>query len=168
VEQVLPYNNYPQVNIEIGQIFVIDYYRFDQSIERRYYISDGTIWQNMPCTREFILDYLKPIRTDKMYVGEKEYSASYFGEQDMAYWSDYAAKREFWRLEDTGGIFEKCEMKREVLPYNNYPPIKIDIGQVFVIDYHTKDGGIDRKYYIADGTVWQDMPSTREFIIGEE
>jgi hypothetical protein len=103
-----------------------------------------------------------------MYVGEKEYSASYFGEQDMAYWSDYAAKREFWRLEDTGGIFEKCEMKREVLPYNNYPPIKIDIGQVFVIDYHTKDGGIDRKYYIADGTVWQDMPSTREFIIGEE
>ena len=168
VEQVLPYNNYPPINIEIGQIFVIDYYRFDQSVERRYYISDGTIWQDMPCTREFILDYLKPIRTDKMYVGEKEYSASYFGEQDMAYWSDYAIKREFWRLEDTGGIFEKCEMKREVLPYNNYPPIKIDIGQVFIIDYHTKDGGIDRKYYIADGTVWQDMPSTREFIIGEE
>ena len=167
VEQVLPYNNYPPVNIEIGQIFVIDYYRFDQSVERRYYISDGTIWQNMPCTREFILDYLKPIRTDKMYVGEKEYSASYFGEQDMTYWSDYAIKREFWRLEDTGGIFEKCEMKRQVLPYNNYPPIKIDIGQVFVIDYHTKDGGIDRKYYIADGTVWQDMPSTRQFIIKE-
>ncbi|MBR2938033.1 MAG: hypothetical protein IKB80_06060 [Oscillospiraceae bacterium] len=49
----------------------------------------------------------------------------------------------------------------DVLPYNNYPHILIEDGQVFVIDYHTRDGKIDRKYYIADGTVWQNMICTR-------
>ena len=39
--------------------------------------------------------------------------------------------------------------------------ILIEDGQVFVIDYHTREGKIDRKYYIADGTVWQNMICTR-------
>lgn len=165
--QVLPYNNYPPINIGIGQVFVIDYYKDDVTVERKYYIADGTVWNDMPCTCEFIPENLKPIRVDKITVGGKEYEASYFSEQDMSEWSDYATKREFWRLENVDGRFENCERLDNVLPYNNYPPIKIEIGQVFVIDYHTKSGTIDRKYYIADGTVWQDMPSTRQFIIEE-
>ena len=166
-EHVLPYNNYPPINIEIGQIFVIDYYKKEGNVVRRYYISDGTVWNDMPCTHEFILDYLEPIRIDKITVCGKEYEASYFGEQDMSYWSDYATKREFWRLENTDGRFESCEKLNDVLPYNNYPPINIENGQIFVIDYHTKSGKIDRYYYIADGTVWQNMPSTRQIIIKE-
>lgn len=165
--QVLPYNNYPPINIEIGQIFVIDYYKSNGIVERRYYISDGTVWKDMPCTREFVPDYLQPVRIDKITICGKEYEASYFGEQDMSYWSDYATKREFWRLEKSNGQFENGEKLNDVLPYNNYPPIKIENGQVFVIDYHTKNGTTDRRYYIADGTVWQDMPSTRQFIIRE-
>ena len=167
LEHVLPYNNYPPINIEIGQIFVIDYYKSNGGVERRYYMSDGTVWKDMPCTNEFVPDYLQPIRTDKITVFGKEYEASYFGEQDMSYWSDYAAKREFWRLENCDGQFENCEKLDSVLPYNNYPPINIEIGQVFVIDYHTVNGTIERRYYIADGTVWQDMPSTRQFVIKE-
>ena len=167
LEQVLPYNNYPPINIEIGQIFVIDYYKSNETVERKYYIADGSVWNDMSCTREFILDYLKPIRTDKMTVCGKEYEASYFGEQDMSFWSDYATKREFWRLENVNGAFEQCEMSKDVLPYNNYPHIKIEIGQVFVIDYHTRKGTIDRRYYVANGTVWQDMPSTQQFTINE-
>ena len=107
------------------------------------------------------------VSKDKITINGKEYNASYFGEQDMSEWSDYAVKREFWRLENVNNTFEKCEKRNEVLPYNNYPPIKIEIGQVFVVDYHTRKGTIDRRYYIADGTVWHDMPSTREFIISE-
>ena len=103
----------------------------------------------------------------KITINGKEYVASYFGEQDMSSWSDYATKREFWRLENVNSAFEKCEKCNEVLPYNNYPPINIEIGQVFVIDYHTRMGTIDRKYYVADGTIWRDMPSTREFIISK-
>ena len=104
---------------------------------------------------------------DKIAINGKEYEASYFGEQDMSDWSDYATKREFWRLENVNGAFAQCELRNDVLPYNNYPPIKIEIGQVFVIDYHTRKGTIDRRYYVANGTVWQDMPSTQQFIINE-
>ena len=103
----------------------------------------------------------------KMTINGKEYEASYFGEQDMSHWSDYAIKREFWRLENVNGAFEKCEMCKDVLPYNNYPSIHIEMGQVFVVDYHTREGRVDRTYYVADGTVWRDMPSTRRFVISE-
>lgn len=167
LSQVLPYNNYPPMNIEIGQVFAVDYYKSCGAVERKYYIADGTIWEDMPCTREFLLDYLQPIRTDTITLCGTEYKASYFGEQDMSEWSDYATKREFWRLEGTNGMFENGELCNELLPYNNYPPIKIEKGQVFVIDYHTKTGEIDRKNYVADGTVWRDMPCTRQFIITE-
>ncbi len=168
LEHVLPYNNYPPVNIEIGQVFVIDYYKKDSDvIERKYYISDGTVWNNMPCTREFILDYMQPIRTEKITVGGREYDASYLGEQDMTYWSDFAVKREFWRLECADELLSNCDYLVDVLPYNNYPQIKIEQGQVFVIDYHKNDGSVERRYYAADGTVWKDMPSTRQFVIKE-
>ncbi len=166
LDEVLPYNNYPPIHIEIGQVFVIDYYKVDGTIVRKYFIADGTVWENMLCTREILLDDLQPIRTDIITVNgnEYKYKADYFGEQNMASWSDYAVKREFWRLQGTVDAFKNIEMCNEVLPYNNYPPIKIENGQVFVIDYHTKTGTIDRKYYVADGTVWRDMPCTREFV----
>lgn len=163
LREVLPYNNYPPINIGIGQVFVIDYYKDDEAALRRYYIADGTVWNDMPCTCEFVPDYLKPIKVDKITVCGKEYEASYFGAEDMSDWSDYATKREYWRLENAGGQFDNCEMLNNVLPYNNYPPLNIKIGQVFVIDYHTKSGTVDRKYYIADDTVWQDMQCTRQF-----
>jgi len=107
------------------------------------------------------------IRKDKLIINGKEYEASYFGEQDMAEWSEYATKREFWRLESVKGPFENSEMCNDVLPYNNYPSINIEIGQVFVVDYHTREETVDRIYYVADGTVWRDMPSTRRFVISE-
>lgn len=160
---VLPYNNYPPINIEIGQVFVIDYYKPNGTVERRYYIADGTVWNNLPCTHEFILQYMHALRIDTITLCGKEYSASYFGEQDMSDWSDYATKREFWRLENVVGQFDHCQKTGSVLPYNNYPAINIQKGDIFVIDYHTRNGAIDRKYYIADGTVWNDMPSTCEF-----
>ena len=49
---VLPYNNYP-IPIEAGQVFVIDYTRKDGTSERKYYRSDGEVWNGMDCTTEF-------------------------------------------------------------------------------------------------------------------
>ena len=164
LNQVLPYNNYPPMDIQKGQVFVVDYHKFDGTVERKYYIADGTVWQDLPSTREFLLRGISPIRIDTLNVADREYEASYFGDQDMSYWSDYATKREFWRLENIGNEFADCKKLEEVLPYNNYPPISFQIGQVFVIDYHTRSGGIERRYFIVDGTVWQDMPSTRRFL----
>ncbi|MFA9466665.1 MAG: hypothetical protein ACERKN_20580 [Velocimicrobium sp.] len=46
---VLPCDNYPML-IETGQVFVIDYTKTDGSIERLYYRSDGTVWNDMLST----------------------------------------------------------------------------------------------------------------------
>ena len=162
LNHVLPYNNYPPIDIEPHQVFVVDYYKDDESVDRKFYIADGTVWQDMPCTREFVLHHQEPVRTDRLTIGEKVYKASYFGQQDMSYWSEYATMREFWRLENAGNDFDGFQRLSNVLPYNNYPPIVIEVGQVFVVDYHTTKGTVERRYYIADGTVWEDMPSTRE------
>ena len=41
---------------------------------------------------------MEPLRTDTLTIAGKSYTASYFGEQDISDWSDYAS-REFWRVE---------------------------------------------------------------------
>ena len=51
----LPYNNYP-MQIETGQVFVIDYTKKDGSVERVYYRSDGLVWNGMTSTEEFTLE----------------------------------------------------------------------------------------------------------------
>lgn len=103
----------------------------------------------------------EPIRIDPITIGEKTYEAYYFGEQDMSHWSKYALKREFWQLKDVDFRCFDYQDTCDVLPYNNYPPILIEVGQLFVIDYHTRADKIDRLYYIADGSIWQNMICTR-------
>ncbi len=51
---VLPYDEYPML-IEIEQVFVIDLYKIDGSVERAYYRSDGYVWRNLPSMQEFKL-----------------------------------------------------------------------------------------------------------------
>lgn len=50
---VLPCNDYP-MPIEAGQVFVLGYTRKDGTSERKYYRSDGEVWNGMDCTTEFI------------------------------------------------------------------------------------------------------------------
>lgn len=162
---VLPYNNYPPVDIKVGQVFAIDYHRKDdRPIERKYYIADGTVWNDLPSTVE-VTDPIEPLCTEALTVAGKEYIASYFGEVDISFWSDKYSKREFWRLDDIGNEFDSFKKGNDVLPYNNYPPIEIENGDVFVIRYTEKDGSVSTRYYIADGTVWNGMPSTREVLL---
>lgn len=49
---VLPYSNYPML-IEEEQVFVIDYTKTDGTVTRKYYRSDGRVWQEKPSTEEF-------------------------------------------------------------------------------------------------------------------
>ena len=44
-----PYNNYP-VNIETEQAFMMDLHKRDGTVEKHYYISNGTVWDDMPVT----------------------------------------------------------------------------------------------------------------------
>ena len=122
------------------------------------------------CTIDQLFQGVKrePIRVDKITIGSTIFDASYFGEFDRSSDSGYAVKLEFWRLENTGNIFNHCAKKSNVLPYNNYPSITIEKGQVFVVDCHTRQGTVERSYYLADGTIWRDMLSTREITVDFE
>jgi len=166
-QPVLPYSNYPSIDIQIGQVFMIDYHRKDGGLERKYYVADGSVWEDMPCTVEISVDLMKPLRIDRVKVLGKEYDAEYYGEEDI---SDLplSRSREFRRLLGTGRDFASIQKGNDVLPYNNYPPCGIRPGDVFEILYHQKDGRDEKTYYIADGTVWQGMRCTIELNIPEE
>lgn len=69
-----------------------------------------------------------------------------------------------WRLE---GAYDDCKdlaKTGEVLPYDNYP-MRIETGQVFMIEYRKTDGSAQRVFYRSDGTVWEGKPVTEAFIM---
>ncbi len=65
-----------------------------------------------------------------------------------------------WRVHMA--ILKPFPQRGDVLPYNNYP-MKIDTGQVFVIDYIKTDNTSIRKFYRLDGKFWNNRPVTEEF-----
>ena len=103
-------------------------------------------------------------RTDTIKIGEKEYTALYFGKVDLsAIFPDYQC-REFWRLENAYDDFKSNSTTGNVLPYNNYP-MEVETGQVFVIEYIKADGSVVREYHRSDGNTWQGSLATEEFSI---
>lgn len=112
------------------------------------------------------LSYADPVRTDRLLVGGKEYEATYYGSQESSQGGMRYRQRDFWRLENAYEDFADCPLTGEVLPYNNYP-IKIEENQVYVIDYTGIDGTVERRYYRTDGFVWNNLPSTQAFSVGD-
>jgi len=102
-------------------------------------------------------------RTDTIKIGEKEYTALYFGKVDLSsVFPDYQC-REFWRLENAYDDFKDNSKTGNVLTYNNYP-MEIETGQTFVIYYTKADGTIVREYHRSDGNTWQGSFVTKQFI----
>lgn len=53
--EVLPYNNYP-MQIETGQVFVLEYAKTDGTVIRGYYRSDGNQWEGLLTTEAFTVE----------------------------------------------------------------------------------------------------------------
>lgn len=106
---------------------------------------------------------IEPYKVDIIKVDGKDYEALYFGKQDLIGFKDYSY-REFWRLENAYDDFVDRPKTQDVLPYDNYPML-IETGQVFVIDYTKIDNSVIRMYYRSDGHVWNNVPTTEEFIV---
>ncbi len=51
---MLPFDNYP-MNIELNQIYVIDYTYTDGSVERMVYRFDGYLWNGHPTTEQIVI-----------------------------------------------------------------------------------------------------------------
>lgn len=151
--------------VKTGQMFVIDYFRIsDGGIDRKYYIADGTVNNGIPAVMEIDVKKLTVPKEEKMTIAGKEYSAFYLGERDLSAWSEYYSRREFRLVENAYNDFKNKTKIKSMLPYNNYPYANIKQGQVFAVDYFKKDGTSERKYYIADGSMYLGMNATIEFI----
>ena len=112
------------------------------------------------------LTLAEPVRTDRIQVEGKVYDAVCYGSQDLSQTGLPWSQRVFWRLEDAYADFSDNPLLGDVLPYGNYP-MKIEEGQVFVIDYTGTDGTVERKYYRSDGFLWNGIPATQEFSVTE-
>ncbi len=104
------------------------------------------------------------VRTGKISIGGREYTALSFGRVNISSFSPEYQYREFWRLENAYEDFKNNEMTGDVLPYTNYP-VTVKEGQVFVIDYTKTDGSVTRTCYRSDGTLWHGKPATCGFIV---
>ncbi len=51
---MLPFDNYP-MNIELNQIYVIDYTYTDGFVERMMYRFDGYMWNGRPTTEQIVI-----------------------------------------------------------------------------------------------------------------
>lgn len=105
---------------------------------------------------------IEPIKVEKMQIGDKVYDASYFGKVDLSTFLAEYKYREFWRLENAYDDFKNHPTNGNVLPYNNYP-MRVEEGQIFVIDYTKADDSVLRQYYRSDGNTWEGLPTTEEF-----
>lgn len=103
-------------------------------------------------------------RVDMFTIAGREYCASYFGRVDLNGILPGYEYRDFWRIEDAYGDFKDIPAADNFLPYNNYP-MKIETGQVFLVEYKKTDGSTVQEYYRSDGGTWSGMPATRQFFI---
>ena len=106
----------------------------------------------------------EPLSIEEITISGKEYTASYFGEEDISSFSENYQSRKFWRIEDSFDDFKGCKESGDTLPYSNYP-VAVSEGDVFLIEYARRDGGSDSKYYRAEGDSFKGMPTTTGFII---
>ena len=107
---------------------------------------------------------IPPIRTDILTINGKQYTASYFGSQKRPDSDEEYSSREFWRLENAYEDFKDCPFANDNLPESNYP-MDIHPGQVFVIDYTRRSGGVFRELMRCDGNTWEGMLTTHAFTV---
>lgn len=106
---------------------------------------------------------IEPLRVDIITINEKNYEASYFGEENLTGFKNFAS-REFWRLENAYEDFKDNKKSGDWLPYSNYP-VLLEKGQVFAIKYKMIDGSVYTAYYRSDGNVIEGYITTEEFLI---
>lgn len=162
----LPETNYP-IAIEENQVFMVDYTKSNNTVERVYYRVDGFVWDDMLSSEQFILKEVERVpeaeKEDIITIGETDYIAYYFGKHDFGgqFGTDSV---EYWRVEDAYDDFKDAPLDTSGLPYNMYP-MTIETGQVFVLDITLTDGTVHRAYMRSDGNEWRAKISTEGFKI---
>jgi len=92
---------------------------------------------------------IEPIRIDTITAAHTEYSAYYYGQQDLNGFKGFLC-REFWQLDGAYTTLKDSVKTGDWLPESNYL-MKIETDQVYVIDYTKTDNTKLRLYYISEG-----------------
>lgn len=158
----VPDNNYP-MGIEAGQVYVIDYHMDNGRSYRNVLRCDGIIRDDGRLDSQAIAAD-SPVYAEILTISGKAYTASYFGPQKLPDSAANYASREFWRLENAYQDFKNCAYANDNLPESNYP-MDIHPGQVFVIDYTLRSGGVFRELMRCDGNTWEGMLTTHAFTV---
>ena len=145
----IPNTSYP-MEIEAGQVFIIDYTLKDGSSERRLMRCDGFVWDDMLMTRSF--DANTKVCVETLTIGGQDYRATYYGYEDMSDWHEICTFRKFWRLENAYNDFQTCRYTGDNLPDYNYP-MPIEAGQIYVIEYSMKNGHKYLEVMRCDGNI---------------
>jgi len=97
-------------------------------------------------------------------IGDFEYRAIYYGEQDISAISDTYTKRELWRLVNAYDDFRHEAATGVLLPFT-YFPMRVHMKEVYVIRYTHQNGSSITMYFRTSGNVLQNMDAAEEFII---
>jgi len=107
-----------------------------------------------------LLREMEPLRTEIITIEGKDYTAYYYGQQDMSWLKGYVY-REFRHLENAYDDLKDNIKTGDVLPFDNFP-MNVKTGEVYVVDYTKTDNTKQRLIYIADGRIWKGKEATEE------
>lgn len=98
---------------------------------------------------EDVTDSVQPLGTDTINLAGKDYTAQYFGKcYSPTPSGDYYM--EYWRLEDAYEDFRYAQLTNKFLYVDQYFPMAVEAGQIFVVDRAAK-GTVERSYYRCTG-----------------
>ena len=102
---------------------------------------------------------IEPYMSEEVAVGKRTYTAYYYGQESLSATFPQYRRREFWRLEGAYDDMAKAKKTGDVLPADNYP-MRVEAGQVYMIDYLLTDGTTQRVFMRCDGDTWKDRLAT--------
>ena len=161
-DNMLTYDSYKPIKVDKGNIYIVDYTLKDGSTKREIHRADGNTWRNELATDEII------ISTELMEINGKEYTTIYLGKQDLSNLLPDKKYREIRLLKDAYNDFKDYPKTNNVLTYGSYNPIKVDKGNIYIVDYTLKDGSTKREIHRADGNTWRNQLVTDEITLPKE
>lgn len=104
-------------------------------------------------------------REEQMKIGDKEYTAYYYGQIGSDYFGDRYQSVDYWQLQDAYDDFKNNELGDSVLDEND-APFTMAAKRVYVLDFVFPDGTKERKYYRTDEKSFEKLGVAKEFVVG--
>ena len=110
---------------------------------------------------QMLLAQVQPLRQETVSINGKDYTADYYGKQDLSALFPEYSSREFWRIQSAYADFCAGTFTGNVLPQSNYPML-LEGGQAYLVLYTYTDGTTCTEYHLCDGTLWNGTITTKE------